>query len=201
MRNGVLGWSIAEQERALADAGVLDPDRLYKDVLPASQVKKPSLVRPEWLIERNKDLLRASGRRGSDEIVVATMLALAPTERDLMEVIDRAASRGATIRAIDSGVTIKPDSGLRGGRAALDDWHRAREAARTKPGRTAGYIAAAEKKLAYTERKLPEARRLWRDPDNYTVEQVEELAGLSRKTLYDRLGRRPKKKGTSNAKD
>lgn len=62
--------------------------------------------------------------------------------------------------------------------------------------------AAAKKRRAETMKKLRPARPLWRDrsPKRLTVEQITEQVGLSAKTLYSELGRRPdvKKKGKSD---
>lgn len=202
VRNGVWGWSIQEQLDALEAAGVLEPDRLYKDELPPAQAKKPALVRPEWLVQRNDGLLRSSGRHGSEDIAVATLTALAPNQRDLADALTKAATRKAFVRACDSGFLFGPKDGPDSLVLAMDDWQRAKDRARTKPGRTAGYLAAAEKKLADTERKLKIARPLWRNPDGYTAAEIEVLSGLSWKTIHGRLGRRPaKKKGKSRVKN
>jgi hypothetical protein len=63
--------------------------------------------------------------------------------------------------------------------------------------------AAAAKKRAETMEKLPPAVPLWRDtkPDRPTTEEISAQVGLSAKTLYSELGRRPaikRKKGSSD---
>lgn len=193
VRNGVFGWSLEDQEKALADAGVLEPGRLYRDVLPVAQAKQPGRVRPEWLKER-QSLLRPTGRRGDDEICTATLLAIGINEADLIDTLTAAAEhRRATVRAIDSGIIIAPDGGMEALNAAVKDWQRAKATARSKPGRTAGYIAAAEKKRARTLAAVKKARPLWRDtkPGRMTTEQIAEKVEISVKTLFAELGRRP----------
>lgn len=193
VRNGVWGWSIQEQLDALEKAEVLDGAYLYKDELSDRQAKYPARVRPEWL-EQRQALLRPSGRRSGEEIAVATLLALAPSEADLVAVIARAGTRRAHIHAVDSGFGLACDlAAPQGIQQAIEDWQRAKASARTKPGRTAGYLAAAEKKRAETKRKLPPAKPLWRSrkPDRLTEAQIAERVGLSAKTLHQELGRRP----------
>ena len=105
VRNGVWGWTVEAQEQALADADLLDQRSLYRDMLKPEQAKWPGRVRPEWLTQR-ADLLRPTARR-SDMIAVATLLALAVSERDLADVLAAAAAnRRATIKALDSGLEI-----------------------------------------------------------------------------------------------
>lgn len=86
---------------------------------------------------------------------------------------------------------------------AMDDWERAKAAARTEPGRLEGMRVAAERRRAETLRKVKVARPLWRStaPDRLSVEQIEEAAQLSGKTLYNELGRRPRirRKGQKDA--
>lgn len=195
VRDGVWGWSIAEQLAALEAAGVLELGRLYMDKLHAHRAKKPAHISPDWLEQRNKDLLRASGREhNGEEIAVATITVLAPNEADLVNVIESAWARGATIRAIDSGVSIAPNAGVAGVTTALKDWQRSKAVARTKPGRTAGYIAAAEKKRADTSRKVKLARPFWNDtsPDRLSAQQISDQVELSLKTLYRELRMRPR---------
>lgn len=203
VRNGVWGWTIQEQLDALEKADVLHPERVYKDELSDRQAKYPARVRPEWLRQR-QSLLRPSTRR-QDEIYVATLLAMAVSEADLVAVIAQAGARGAHIHAVDSGFGLACDLATpQGIQQAVEDWQRAKASARTKPGRTAGYLAAAEKKRAETKRKLPPAKPLWRSrkPDRLTEAQIAEIVDLSPKTLHQELGRRPPidRKGKSRGK-
>lgn len=193
VRNGVWGWSIEAQETALAAAGLLNRDSLYRDVLPANRAQRPAQVHAEWLIERT-NLLRPTGRKnGMDTIYVATMLALGVREADLAKILAAAAERGSTIVALDSGISIAPGAGALGVSAALEDWARAKRSAQTQPGRLLGVQAAATAKRSRTMAKLPQARPLWRDtkPNRPSTDQIAELVGLSIKTLYSELGRRP----------
>ena len=193
IRNGVWGWSPEEQEERLAGAGkVSKPDDIYRDILPAIKAKKPSFVKPEWLEVRNDHLLRQTRGR-PEEIAVATLLALAPSEGDLVAALDLAWKRKATVTAVDSGISLPPDAGVAGVNAAIKDWQRAKASARTKPGRAIGWQAAAAKKRDDTDRKLPLARPHWfsRKPDRLSVAQIEAISGLSQKTLYNRLHARP----------
>jgi len=195
IRNGVWGWSPEDQEKALIEAGKgSDPDRFFRDILPAVKAKKPSFVRPEWLDSRNTGLLRPARPR-AEEIAVATLLALAPSEADLSACLERAWKRGATVTAADSGISLPPDAGVAGVNRAIADWQRAKASARTKPGRAIGWQAAAAKKRDTTDRKLPLARPLWKSRkwDRPSVAEIEAISGLSAKTLYNRLHERPRK--------
>lgn len=196
VRNGVWGWPLEAQEKALRDAGICDPGQLYRDDLRPGRAKKPSHILPEWLAQR-ATMLRPTRHRIGETIHVATLLALAVSEADLIAVLAAAEARQATVVALDSGVRITPDSGRAGAKAALDAWQRAKREAQTRPGRRLGNQAAAEKRRRRTLDRLPAARPLWRDtkPDRLTVQQIAEQVGLSGKTLYAELGPRPGVKG------
>lgn len=190
VRNGVWGWSVPEQERTLAASELWDAGRVYRDILPTRQAKMPGRVRAEWLEERAA-LLRPTSRGGGDVIAVATMLVLGISEADLVAALAGAAARRATVVAVDSGVSIAPDAGAAGVALAVEDWQRAKQVTRTKPGRIKGNIAASEAKKRRTLAKLPEARKLWGLPtEEIATEDIAERVGLSVKTLYTYLGRR-----------
>ena len=192
VRNGVWGWSLEAQEAALREAAVLDPAQLYRDELSANRAKKPSKIQPEWLTERAK-LLRPTGRRSGGTIHIATLLALGVSEGDLVMQLAAAGARRDAVQAADSGFHYPADGGPKEIAAAVQDWLRAKRDAQTRPGRAEGNRVAAEKRRRRTLEKLPEARPLWRDakPTRLTVEQISEQVGLSGKTLYAELGRRP----------
>lgn len=199
VRNGVWGWPVDRQIKALGD--LWDADASYRDTLLADRAKAPGRVRPEWLVEREK-MLRPSARR-QDTIHVATLLAIAVGSHDLVKVIEAAGGRNATIVAHDSGMSIPAGCDVDVVVRAMDDWERAKAAARTEPGRLEGMRVAAERRRAETMRKTRIARPLWRDtsPKRLSAEQVAERAELSVKTLYAELGRRPriKRKGQADA--
>jgi len=189
-RNGVWGWSIEDQTIALRQAGVLEMDKLYTDELTAARAKRPAQVHPEWL-EQRAVMLKPTGRKGGETIAVASMLVLGVGEVDLVHAIALAFARRATILAVDSGLSIKPDDGAAAVNAAMDDWTRAKRDAQTKPGRRLGNTAAAEAAKARTLAKLPVARPLWARPtEEISSVEIAERAGLSVKTLYAYLGRR-----------
>lgn len=201
-RNGVWGWSLEDQRKALAAAGA-DMTREFCDELAATKAKMPARVRPEWLTQR-AELLKKTSRTRGETIHVATLLALGVNEGDLIAALTAAIARRDTVRAADSGFTFVPGaSGIAFG-AAVADWTRAKRDAQTKPGRRAGNRAAADAARARTLAKLTaEIKRLWRDrrPDRKTAPEVAEVAGLSVKTLYTELGRRPEKqKGKARAR-
>jgi len=190
VRNGVWGWSVEAQEAALASAGVLERDRLYRDVLPASHSKRPAQVRPEWLVQRDA-LFRPTARNTPDTVYVAAMTVLGVRETDLAYALALASGRRSTVIALDSGVTVPPDGGAAAVNAAMEDWARAKRSGQTQTGRRIGVQAAAEAKKARTLAKLPEARKLWREPsDKVPTMEIAARAGLSVKTLYAYLGRR-----------
>ncbi len=185
VRNGVWGWSIQEQLDALEKAGVLEPDHVYRDELPERRAKHPSRINPEWLTSR-AELLRPSGRRSPEDIAVAALTVLAPTQADLATALVQAQARNAFVRAVDSGFLFGPKDGPASVALALQEWQRAKAAVRTKEGRTAGYLAAAAKKRADTKEKLKLVRPLWLDtkPDRFSVEQIGVQCELSPKTIY-----------------
>ena len=199
VRNGVWGWSLEEQRKALADAGA-DLSREFCDELPAVKAKMPGRVQPEWLTERGR-LLKPTARTRGETIHVASLLSFAVNETDLVLSLAAAAKRKDTVRAADSGIVCSPTFGPFEVSVAIQDWKRAKLAAQTKPGRRAGNRAAADAARARTLAKLPGARGPWREPDRYTAQEVALICGLSVKTLYTELGRRPmKRKGKSSAK-
>jgi hypothetical protein len=187
---------VEDQRKALEDAGALDPSQLYQDTVRADVAKQPARVRPEMLTERTA-LLRATRPRQNEVIAVATPLALGVSERDLIDSLAAAGkNRKAAVLFVDSGLRIAPDDGMAAAAVAAAAWQKARQDVRTKPGRIAGNVAAAAKKLADTEKKLPAARPLWRSsrPDRLTAAQVADKVGLSVKTLYSRFRARPRVK-------
>jgi len=199
VRNGVWAWPVERQQKALGDAW--DRSAAFEDVLRADVAKAPGRVRPEALVER-AEMLRPSGRR-KDEIHVATLLAIAVSEADLVSVLAAASARNAAIVAHDSGLRIEPSAGAADMAKAIADWQRAKELARTEPGRLEGVRVAAEKKRNRTMKLTKIARPLWRStkPDRPTTSEIEAQVGLSAKTLYAELGRRPaikRKKGSSD---
>ena len=200
-RNGVWGWSLEDQRKALVAAGA-DMAREFCDELSASRAKMPARVKPEWLEERASLLKRTSRQRG-ETIHVASLLVLGVSEADLIAAITAAMARRDTVAAADSGFTIGPGAGGMEIGAVVADWARAKRDAQTKPGRRAGNRAAADRARARTLAKLtPEVKRLWRDraPDRKTAPEVAAVAALSVKTLYTELGRRPEQKGKAHAK-
>lgn len=198
-RNGVWGWSLEDQRKTLAAAGA-DMTREFCDELSATKAKMPGRVKPEWLEDRAR-LLKHTSRARGETVHVATLLAIGINEADLIASLTAALGRRDTVRAADSGFTIAPGAGAVEIGAAVADWLRAKKDAQTKPGRRAGNRAAGDAARARTLAKLPKARGPWRDPNKYTAQQVADLCGLSVKTLYTELGRRPmKRKGKSSAK-
>lgn len=190
VRNGVWGWSIEEQEKALCSARVLDAKRVFRDELSKAQAKMPARVKPEWLEQRAK-LFRSTQHRRGETIYVATLLVLGISEADLIGCFAAAAVRHDTVTAIDSGFTIKPDAGAKEIGAAIADWTRAKREAQTRAGRRLGSAAAAEAKTARTLAKIVKARPLWSRPSGeISADQIAERVGLSAKTLYAYLGRR-----------
>lgn len=192
VRNGVWGWSLEEQRQALREARVHEPDREYCDELSDTRAKFPGRVRPEWLTQRAM-MLKPSSRVRGEMVHVATLLAIAVSEADLVSVLVAASGRRDTIKALDSGQEFALSEGPVVFQRAVDDWQRAKRDAQTKPGRLEGMRVAAAKRRATTMRKLAPAKVPWRDtkPDRLSTEQIAEQVGLSVKTLYAELGRRP----------
>ena len=195
------GWSIEAQRKALADADAYDPAREFCDELAATKAKRPAQVKPEWL-EQRAVMLKRTGRTRGERVNLGTALALAVGEGDLVSCVVALAARRDTIFAADSGLSFGPEYPPDVIDAVVRDWQRAKKDAQTRPGRAEGNRVAADKLRAETMQKLKPARPLWRDrsPKRLTVAQIEERVGLSGKTLYSELGRRPavRKKGKSD---
>lgn len=198
IRNGVWAWPVPAQEKALN--GVLDADALYRDKLTADRAKAPGRVHPSWLVERTA-MLRPSGRT-REEIHVATLLALAVNEADLVSVLAAATARNAAIVAHDAEITIEPGVNVDGIHEAVMAWLEARVRSRMEPGRLEGVRVAAERRRAATLKKARVATPLWRSrkPDRLSTDEVAARVELSVKTLYAELGRRPRIvwKGSAN---
>ena len=192
VRSGVWGWPIEAQEAKLREGGVFDEGQLYRDVLTAARSKKPSHILPAWLIER-ADLLKPTRRKGGETIYVATLIALAVSEADLVSALVAASARQATIRALDSGLEFALTEGPAVFQRAVEDWQRAKRDAQTRPGRRLGNETAAARRRQKTLDRLPRAKPLWRDtrPTRLTTDVIADQVGLSIKTLYAELGRRP----------
>ena len=195
------GWSIEAQRKALADADAYDPAREFCDELAATKAKRPAQVKPEWL-EQRAVMLKRTGRTRGEAVAVATLLALGVSEGDLVASLAALSARNDAVLAVDSGFLYPVGAGPKEIAEAVADWIRAKHDAQTRPGRAEGNRVAAEKRRAETMKKLRPAKPLWRDrnPKRLTVEQITEQVGLSAKTLYSELGRRPdvKKKGKSD---
>lgn len=192
VRNGVWGWPTEMQVGKLRDAGALNHGRLHHDGLRSDRAKRPSHIKAEWLTAREA-MLEALPAQGGGVIYVATLLAFAVSEADLISALTTVAARQATVITLDSGLQIEPGAGIAAGKAAVDEWNRARMDARGRPGRAAGSRTAAERRRRLTLEKLAPARPLWRDitPGRLTALQIAERVGLSKKTLFVELGRRP----------
>ena len=190
-RNGVWGWSIEEQRAKLKSAGVYDAAREFCDELAASKARMPGRIQPDWLTQRKQLLRSTSGTRPGETIHVATLLALAVNEADLVAALVAASARRDTIRAADSGLEFALTEGPTVFQRAMEDWQRAKHDAQTKPGRREGNRKAAEAARSRTLEKLKIARPLWGRPTKeISTEEIRDRSGLSIKTLYTELGRR-----------
>lgn len=198
IRNGTWAWPVDRQLKMLGD--LWDEEVSFRDALNADRAKAPGRVKPDWLVERAA-MLRPSGRQ-QDEVHVASLLVLAVSEADLVDVLAAAAGRNMAVVAHDIGQTIGPCRTVTCVASALHEWREAKLRARTEPGRLEGVRVAAEKRRAETLRKVKVARPLWRDtrPERLSTDQVASETGVSVKTLYAELGHRPKsKKGRRDA--
>jgi hypothetical protein len=185
LRDGVPGLPFERQLEMLREAGVdvSDPRMLYVDRLTKAAIKR----RDPAALKDRVDVLNP--RREGETIVVAGLRVLGWTMSDIARALLAAAQRKANVYCVDTGATYSidmPGEMLLEALASAEEGHR-RGLAKDKQTRavTASQRVRARRK---TER-LARIRDKWRDRD-YTVDQLSEESGLSRRTLYNALGPR-----------
>ena len=200
IRNGVTGWPVERQRKALADAGFNGP--IYEDALTRNQQRGRNVA----ALEQRAQMLRPTSRQDPQLILVASIRILALSPVDLTAALAAAAACRATVRALDTGLEIGPAAGAAEFAAACAAWDKARRSDQTLAGREKGRLAAEATKTAKREPRLAQARELWAKPsDEISVQEIAHRVGLSVATLYNHLEprsrarRRTTKKGTTDA--
>ena len=181
-------WPEAEQRRVIREwvqrvqPGTDPPE--YRDILTRRGLQSR---KPELLVDR-KAMLRPTGRRSGETIVVAALGCFAVSPADLATAIAAASARRATIEVVADGLTIPPDPPAAVQAAVQAVWEQRRRQGLHEAGRMAGQRAAVEKRNAKVAVKLARVEAAW--PTDARLADLVELSGLSSKTLYKHLGPR-----------
>jgi AraC-like DNA-binding protein len=171
----------------VSDKRMLFVDRLTKAAIkrrdPASLKDRVSLLDP---------------RHESETIYVAGLRVLGWTMSDIARALLTAARSRANVHCVDTGLTYSADMP---GEVLLEALAGAEEANRRGAAQDRQRRAVTASQAAREHRKakrLREARPMWSDRD-YTVDQIAEKVGLSRRTLYNSLGPRWEDAGVQHA--
>lgn len=178
------GPSLEDQQKALAQAGIVDFSAhgpVYVDNIPRSRAA-PSFPQREYAI---RSLVRG------DRLVIACASRIGISSADILATLTAIAENGAQLCDAETGQTIEPTpealQALRFAERAESD-NRKETAAKMRQQRVAtGRLGGAPEKL--TGELLAEARELWKD-HKFSVSQIAERTGISRRTLYRHLGER-----------
>ena len=195
IRDGVPGLPIERQREMLRDAGigVSDDRALYIDRLAKVDIRS----RNSAALEQRDKALRP--RNQGETVCVAGLRVLDWTMSGIARCLLVAMTRGANIYCADTDMTYSaemPGPVLLDALASAEEAYR-RSVAQDKQERATS--ASQKKRARDKERKLAEARPLWRNRE-YTVEEIAAKVGLSRGTLYTALGPRwEPEKGTKHA--
>ncbi len=187
LSNIVPHWPIAKQEQLL-DEKVPDwrTGAVYRDVLPPRKRKAHGIAD---LVERAR-MLRPTGRRGGERIVVASPPLLAWALSDFHEVLSAATARGASLYFAAEDLTIDPAGGVSSVAAASAAFERGK-ARPSGEGPGKGGRISGERRLAASRAKCEGVRSLWESPrSEITDAAVAQLADVSLATIKTHLGPR-----------
>lgn len=172
-------WPVERQEAMLPPGA-----QQFRDILDA---RDRYAHQPDRL-EQRAAMLRPTRRKGG-EIVVASLAVLDWTAEGLMSCLTLIMQRGATLRVLDVGLTIAPDSGPAVLHQAAQAFaaSRKRDAATERGGR--GGAVSAAKRAADTKAKAETIRDDWKR-DEFRTQDLLERAGVSRNSAILYLGKR-----------
>lgn len=194
LRDGVPGLLLERQMEMLREAGidVSDSRMLYIDRLSRAAIKK----RDPASLKQRADVLNP--RHEGETIYVAGLRVLGWRMSDIARALLAAAQHGANVHCVDTGTTYSadmPGEMLLEALASAEEAHRRGEAI----DRQARAVSASQRARARRKAdRLARIRDRWRD-GNYTVDQLSEESGLSRRTLYNELGPRFDDAGAEHA--
>jgi hypothetical protein len=180
-------WPVDRQERSLS-VGVPGWPKgvaVYHDDLTPSQRKRRAVGELEGRIALLRQTTR--GRKGGEDIYVASLAVLAWTLADLLECLTLAQSRGSTVHVLDTGLVLAPDAGPTALHQATKDFATGRKssiamAGGEVSGRLRSEAAKAKALTIEAEWKLPS--------EDYPTMALLARAGISRNTAKLYLGSR-----------
>jgi hypothetical protein len=189
-------WPFDRQERSLS-VGVPGWPRgvaVYRDELTASQRKRRAVGELEGRITLLRQTTR--GRRGSEDIYVASLAVLAWTMADLLECLTLAQTRGATVHVLDTGLVLTPDAGPAALHQATKDFATGRKSSIAMAGGEVSGRLRSEAARAKAKAMEP----FWRlSSEEYPTIPLLARFGLSRNTANLYLGKRPEAQRTHEA--
>jgi hypothetical protein len=181
-------WPVDRQERSLS-VGVPGWPKgiaVYRDELTASQRKRRAVDDLEGRIALLRQTTR--GRRGGEDIYVASLAVLAWTLADLLECLTLAQSRGSTVHVLDTGLVLTPASGPSDLHQATKDFATGRKSSIAMAGGEVSGRLRSEAARAKAKAMEP----FWRLPsEEYPTVPLLARFGLSRNTANLYLGKRP----------
>lgn len=181
-------WPFDRQERALS-VGVPDWPKgvaVYRDEMTPSQRKRHMVGDLEGRIALLRQTTR--GRKGGEDIYVASLAVLAWTLADLLECLTLAQSRGSTVHVLDTGLVLAPDAGAATLHQATKDFATGRK---SSIGMVGGEISARLRSEA-AKAKAMTIEAEWKLPSkDYPSPALLAKAGISRNTANLYLGKRP----------
>jgi hypothetical protein len=174
--------------------------RKYRNELSSAQ--RQAHVQ-KTLVERDK-MLRGITRKTGDVVVVASLAVLAWGEADLVQVLAGLAARGETLRALDTGIEVRPSPTAADIAAAVEAYREGRKRAReTLRGETGGAVSA-QKRWDEAAAKIAPHAHLW-GMAGQVQKEVLALMGVSRNTAIAHLeewgnAKKPKRRGDAGRK-
>lgn len=158
-------------------------------VVMYSDTVHPYGRKPEFLKER-ANMLRPTARNGHSTIVVHSLACLAFDPDDLANVLTLAGDRGAEIRDLHAGITIKPNGSGAEWRKAMKAFTDARAGMQESQRGHIGGTASGEKRHAEGKAGCDRIAAKWGNPKYETPALLKE-AGCCYGTAIKHLGKRP----------
>lgn len=181
-------WPLELQERMLTEAVPTGTVILWRDALsPAERRRHKS----QLLLDR-KNMLRPTTRKSQLTIYVASLAVVAWTMPDMLVFLTEAMKRAATIRVLDTDLTIQPDAGPDVLQKATEAFARGR---RSRLGMSAGKVGgkiSAERRSAAAKAKADTVKPFWHLPSSeHPTAALVKRSGVSLNTLKLHHGPRP----------
>ncbi len=179
-------WPVERQEKLLScEVEGWDDVSVYRDILLPRRLR----ARDPAHLEERRQMLRPTGRPRMDIIYVATLAVLAWRSTDFEDVLRAAEARRATIVAINTGKRIALDAPRE---EAIEAFRLARANVQREAAAKSGAVISKEKRRAASDAKIGLIRELWPKPSKeWSTATLLAMAGLSRNTVQERLGKRP----------